>query len=311
MSLHFYYQSSTSEPSLNPPLIPIDSRAFLFGDHAYEVVRTYQQIPFAAEEHFNRLLESLDYLNYTVYPTFETFCKDLHVITKFAYQTLKLSDELYIRIHFGRNPDHRVSLAPDPSLVPLWVYICSPLQSYTEDFNSNGGMRLAMSTVFRNLNTSFSPNAKTGNYLNNMLGCMSAKERGFDDAVFLNPADNTLCEGSTFNIAFIDAKGEMVFMDPGTKPPYLLGITQRVFTDTSGKNKPPWRYEKVTIESAKEFPYAFVLSTTKELQWVSLIEDIQFKEPSKDILEPYFNYFQSYVKNNIQGFQKKLISANA
>ena len=304
MSFHFYYESSSPEPTLTPPTVPIDSRTFLFGDHAYEVLRTYNHIPFCVEEHFDRMLDTLDYLKYSVYPSIDTYCQDMSVITKYAYQTLKLKDELYIRTHFGRSPDQNVKLAPDPTLIPVWVYICSPLQTYVDTHIETHGMRLSVSPYFRHLNTSFSPNAKTGNYLNNMLGSMDAKERGFDDAVFLNPTDGTLCEGSNFNLAFIDDHGEMVFMDPGTLPCYLLGITQRVFTDKTDNDRPPWRYEKVTLQEAKRFPFALALSTTKELQWISTIEDVPFEQPTDTVLKPYRDYFCNIVKQNTAHYQK-------
>ena len=40
----------------------------------------------------------------------------------------------------------------------------------------------------RNAKSALDPRAKTGNYLNNMLGLIEAKREGDDDALFLNAA---------------------------------------------------------------------------------------------------------------------------
>jgi len=308
--MHFFYQSCHREPSLNPIQVPLNSRAFLFGDHVYEVIRTYNHKPFAVEEHFDRMLSSLDYLKYAIFPSLDTLYSDLEVITDFAYKSLKLTDELYIRVHFGRDSDKSVSLKPDPSFKPIWAYICAPLQQYAQQNEDGRGIRFGISPLFRHLYSCFSPNAKTGNYLNNMIGCIDAKERGFDDAVFLNAIDQSICEASTSNIAFMDEKGEMIFIDPTPQPSYLMGITQSLLTQSSNQPHFPWRYEKVTLERAKSFPYAFAISTLREIQWVESIGELQFQHPTHDILSRLNTVFYDIVKHRSTQTQKRTLTQN-
>jgi branched-subunit amino acid aminotransferase/4-amino-4-deoxychorismate lyase len=308
MIFHFYYQSCAPQPDLTPPQVSVHSRAFLFGDHVYEVLRTYRGIPFGIEAHFERLLSSLDYLKYSVYPAFETFQKDLLTLTQWAYQRLGLKDDLYIRVHFGRQADHKIGLYPAPNLVPVWVYYASALQNYCPDHSQE--LRLGVAPVFRNHPLSFSPNAKTGNYLNNMLGHVDAVDRGFNDAVFLSPVDERLVEGSTFNIAFLDAEGTLIFMDPGEVPGYLFGVTQRVFTDTTSPQAPRWRYEPVTLERAREFPYALAISTLREIQWIAQIENIRYQKPPQKLLDPLVNYLHATIEKDLALTQERFSAAS-
>lgn len=301
--MHFFYSSCGAKPTLTPPTVPITSRAFLYGDHVYEVLRTYDGCPFQAEEHYNRMLSSLTYLRYNVFPSFDTFCQDLSVILSFSRRTLQMDNDLYVRVHFGRSPDTQIGLWPDPSLTPIWAYMVAPIDIYLKHYPN--GIRLGVSPLFRHLPESFSPNVKTGNYLNNMIGCIDAKSRGFDDAVFVHPIERFLCEGSTFNLAFLDDNGVLVFPDPAPSAPYLVGVTQRVFTESPIPNPPPYRFEKVTLETASKFRYALTLSTLRELQWVSGIEDKTFSRPPDSWLAPYRNHFKRVVSYNCVSLVKR------
>ena len=51
-----------------------------------------------------------------------------------------------------------------------------------------GGMRLAVTRVRRNPVEALSPDIKSGNYLNNILGVAEAVGIGADDCLMLNPA---------------------------------------------------------------------------------------------------------------------------
>ncbi len=297
--MHFYYVSSTLEPSLTPPSVPITSRAFLFGDHVYESLRTYNKVPFRTQDHYDRMLEGLTYLKHMVYPSYETFCLDLKTITQYAKETLNIKEEIYIRVHFGRLSDAQITLVPDAQLKPLWVYICAPYSTYAvpEKF-SHHGIRLGVSSYKRHHPSAFSPSLKSGNYLNNVLGAVEANERGYDGPLFLNPKNDDLCEGSNFNIAFMTDDGTLVFMDPKHPAVYLEGVTQACFTQGPKATSLPWRYESVTLNDVKRFPYAFALSTTRTLSWVSCIEDIAFKKPPVNLVAPFFKHFETCIEKN-------------
>lgn len=303
--MYFYYESCATRPSPIPPTLPINSRAVLFGDHAYEVLRTYHRVPFAVEAHFERLLSSLIYLKYEIYPAFETLCQDFSRILHYAYHTLHLTDELCIRYHYGRSEDDHLGLYPTQPLNPVWFYICAPLEFYKVAHNPKQGLRLGISPVYRHDPKSFSPNIKTGNYANNMLACIDAKNRGFDDAVFLHNPSRTILEGSTFNIAFLDSDGTLIVPDPHTEKRYLKGITLASLIDT--RPDFPWRIEDIPYESLATYPYCLALSTTKELQWVKNIESHTFHLIPDKFLNPLQTHFKKVIQTDTEKFKQVLM----
>ena len=303
--MYFYYESCGHSPSPIPPTIPINSRSFLFGDHAYEVLRTYRHVPFAAEAHFERLLSSLTYLKYDIYPSFDTLCQDLFKILQYAYHTLHLTDELCIRYHFGRSEDNHIGLYPSTSLNPLWIYICAPLEFYRVRHDPKRGLRLGISPVYRHDPQSFSPNVKTGNYANNMLACIDAKNRGFDDAIFLHGQSRTLLEGSTFNIAFLDLEGTLVVPDPHTENRYLKGITLASLIDTQPNFS--WKFEDISHDKLDKYPYCLALSTTREIQWIGAIESHVFKPIPEKFLAPLQTHFNKVIQADTEKFKGLLV----
>jgi branched-chain amino acid aminotransferase len=302
--MQFYYESCEVSPSPIPPSLPINNRAFLYGDHAYEVIRTYDHIPFAVEKHFERFLSSLHYLKYDVFPAIETFRQDLQKIIHYASDSLKIKDELYIRCLFGRGSDDHVGLNPDPGLKPLWFYICGPLSLYQSQSLVEKGLKLGISSLRRNDPHSFSPNVKTGNYGNNLIGVIDTKQRGFDDAVFLDSTGYHLVEGSTFNLVFISSQGELVVPNPHSPHDrYLKGITLSSLIETNPGFK--WSYQDIEPNQLLNFPHCLALSTTKELLWVNSIEGHKFTQPTKSTLEPFKSHFKSVIQRDSKFHQPR------
>ena len=84
------------------------------------------------------------------------------------------------------------------------------------------GCRLAIVPRLRTDPRSLDPRAKTGNYLNNMLGLIEARRAGADDALFLN-AEGNLTESTTAN-AWIVEEGRI--FTPPLEEGLLEGITR-------------------------------------------------------------------------------------
>jgi branched-chain amino acid aminotransferase len=84
------------------------------------------------------------------------------------------------------------------------------------------GLVLCVTDVRRNSRHAMDPGIKSGNYLNNVLALMEAREKGADDAIMLNEYGH-LTECSTSNLYLV--KGEIVktpCLDCGILP----GITR-------------------------------------------------------------------------------------
>jgi len=193
--------------------VPILDHGFLFGDSVYEVVRTASGRPFMLEEHLDRMRRSAAMIYFEMpWPDAEIRTRMLDLRAALPFQ------ECYFRIVATRGPGP-ISLLPDGCTEP-GLYLIGmdlprfPARLYTE------GCRVAVVRRLRNDPRALDPRAKTGNYLNNMLGLVEARKQGAEDALFLNH-EGHLTEATTAN-AWIVEKGRVV------TPPVAEGLLQGI-----------------------------------------------------------------------------------
>jgi branched-chain amino acid aminotransferase len=204
--------------------IPILDHGFLFGDSVYDVVRTANGRPFMLREHMDRLRRSAGMIY------FELPWDDAEVERRMRELREELgTDECYYRIVATRGPGP-ISLLPDGCDEPGLYVIGRELIRYPERLYREG-CRVAVVHRLRNDPRALDPKAKTGNYLNNMLGLVEAKRQGADDALFLN-AENKLTEATTSNVWIVEG-GRVV--TPTLAEGLLPGITREwLFTALPG-----------------------------------------------------------------------------
>jgi branched-chain amino acid aminotransferase len=195
--------------------VPLLDHGFLFGDSVYDVVRTANRRPFMLEEHMDRLRRSAAMIY------FDLPWSDDEVRRRVAELTGEIGkEECYFRLVATRGPGP-ISLLPDGCDAPALYVIGRELIRFPGSMYT-GGCRVAVVRRLRNDPRALDPRAKTGNYLNNMLGLIEAKRAGADDALFLN-AEEHLTEATTSNVWIVE-KGEVV--TPPTPEGLLPGITR-------------------------------------------------------------------------------------
>jgi branched-chain amino acid aminotransferase len=181
--------------------VPVLDHGFLFGDSVYEVVRTAHGRLFMLTEHLDRMRRSAAMI-YFVLPW-----TDAEIESRLEALRAELgTDEAYFRIIATRGPGP-ISLLPDECAEPGLYLIGRELIRYPERMYTEG-CSVAIVPRLRNDPRALDPRAKTGNYLNNMLGLIEARRAGADDALFLN-AELHLTEGTTSN-AWIVEDGRVV-----------------------------------------------------------------------------------------------------
>jgi branched-chain amino acid aminotransferase len=195
--------------------VPILDHGFLFGDSVYEVVRTGNGRPFQLSEHLARLRRSAALIY------FELPWDEDEIARRIEALGARLAvDEAYYRIIATRGPGPITLLPDECEEAGLYIIgrglIRHPARMYEQ------GCNLAVVRRLRTDPRSLDPRAKTGNYLNNMLGLIEAKRAGADDAVFLN-ADENLTECTTSNIWMVE-EGRVV--TPPLEEGLLQGITR-------------------------------------------------------------------------------------
>jgi branched-chain amino acid aminotransferase len=195
--------------------IPVLDHGFLFGDSVYDVIRSANRRPFMMAEHLDRLRASgaLIYLDLP--------WSDDEIAARIALLHEKLGDvEAYFRIVATRGPGP-LALVPTGCDDPGLYIIARELMTYPEALYSEGCSVRVVSRQ-RNSQQALDPRAKTGNYLNNMLGLVEAQRDGADDALFLN-ADGDLTEATTSNLWVVE--GQRV-VTPPLGAGLLAGITR-------------------------------------------------------------------------------------
>jgi branched-chain amino acid aminotransferase len=196
--------------------VPVLDHGFLFGDSVYEVVRSANGRSFMLEEHLDRMRLSAAMIY------FELPWADAEIERRLQELRARLgADECYFRIIATRGPGP-ISLLPDGCDRPGLYLIACDLIRYPERMYSEG-CTVAVVHRLRNDPRALDPRAKTGNYLNNMLGMIEAKEAGADDALFLNQ-DHHLTEATTSNVWVVE-NGKVI------TPPLAAGILAGITRD--------------------------------------------------------------------------------
>lgn len=194
--------------------VPILDHGFLFGDSVYDVVRTANGRPFMLTEHMDRLRRSAAMIY------FDPPWSDDEVAARLAQLHEALGGECYFRIIATRGPGP-ISLSPEGCDTPALYIIGRGLIRYPARMYQDG-CSVAVVPRLRTDARALDPRAKTGNYLNNMLGLIEARKTGADDALFLN-AEGLLTEAPTSNVWLVEG-GRVV--TPRLSAGLLPGITR-------------------------------------------------------------------------------------
>lgn len=194
--------------------ISVFDHGFLYGDGAFEGIRSYQRLVFKLKEHIQRLFETAHTLMITIPLTQEQMIETV-------VDTLKENklDDAYIRVIVTRGEG---DLGLDPQKCdgkPGMIIIADKITLYPEALYQKGLEIITVPTV-RNHPEALNPQLKSLNYLNNILAKIEANTSGFSEAIMLD-AHGFVAECTGDNI-FIVKKGHLLTPSQGL----LRGITR-------------------------------------------------------------------------------------
>jgi len=234
--------------------ISVLDHGFLFGDSVYEVIRTHGRRPFRLLEHFERLSRSAEGIRLPL-PSRERLLEDLY---RTAEQVQ--ADELYLRLIVTRG----VGPSPLPDLAdfgpPGIVVLAAPLPPVSP-VTLERGYALALVDIRRNPPEALNPAYKTGNYLNNLLAMLEAKDEQADEAILLNTRGE-LTEGTRSNV-FLVQQGTV--STPPLEAGLLAGVTRHEVLELCKQSGVPAREGRLTPEDLRTTDEVFITSTTKGL----------------------------------------------
>jgi branched-chain amino acid aminotransferase len=222
--------------------IPATDAGLLRGDGVFEVIRVYDGVPFALDEHLRRLERSASNLRLPL---------DVEAVRADAWRLLA---------HAGAGPDHEL----------LRIVV------------TRGGRRLLMTEpmpeqpdVIRLASVTYSPTrildgVKSLSYGANMLASRLARERGADEALLVTPHGHVL-EAPTSSIFWV--AGGSLFTPPLDEH-ILASITRAVVISVTRAVE-----RSCTLEELLEAEEAFLASTTREVQPVAAVDGRSFEAP--------------------------------
>jgi branched-chain amino acid aminotransferase len=222
-------------------MIPATDEGLLRGDGVFEVIRVYDGLPFAFDDHLARLGRSAANLRLPI---------DLESVRADANRLLAQA---------GPGPDHealRIVLTRGGRRLLL-----------TEPLHVTPG-RIRLGTI------TYSPTrvldgVKSLSYGGNMLASRLAREQGFDEALLVTPHGRVL-EAPTSSIFWVQ-DGQV--MTPPLDEHILASITRAAVIELTGAIEQP-----CTLELLAKAQEAFLASTIREVQPIAAIDEVTFDE---------------------------------
>ena len=250
--------------TLTPPEeanVSVFDRGFLYGDSIYEVVLTYDKVPFLLDEHLARLQRSATGIGMKIQYS-------SNQIKRYVEEGLEKMehDRLYIRIIITRGAG-KISLDPSQSDGQNLFIIFKTLDQPDSSLYSKG-VKLVSTDIIRNSKDNIDPGVKSGNYLNNVLALQEAKAKGGYDAIMLNSLGN-VTESSTANIWMVE-KGH--YITPPLSAGLLGGITRAKIIELGNEANKKMIEEDFNLERLKLASEVFITSSTRELMPVIQVD---------------------------------------
>jgi len=200
--------------SVGSPGVAALDRGLLYGDGLFETIRAYDGVPFLFEAHIERLNRSAAELRICDGLDPSALRQDVEKLL--ARNGLR---DAYLRITLTRGI-HTGPLELQPAERPTTCVVARPLHLPPPE-RYDPGTRCVLAS-FRRSAESPLPRHKTLNYLENLLARTEARQRGADDAIFLNTRGE-VAEATSSNI-FLVLGGQLV--TPSLEANILPGVTR-------------------------------------------------------------------------------------
>lgn len=245
------------ELPLEDVLVPVQDRAFFFGDAVYEAIRVYGGRAWLCQEHFARLSRSLELMRIEV---------DLAVVEQRTQETLEHSGVanglIYIQVTRGAAP--RTHYFPPEGTVPNVLVSVSELEGDPYAHLRTSGAKVITHEDLRWARRDI----KTVNLLGNCMAAQAAREAGCAEAILIS-ADGSLTEGTHTNL-FGVSNGQLLTSPTGHH--ILPGITRSLVLRLAERAQVPVMERPLTIENVYTVDELFLTGTTTEILAVTEVD---------------------------------------
>lgn len=224
-------------------------RGFLFGDAVYEVLRVYQGKPWLADDHFRRLVRSLEAIRIHGIDVERLRRRMLDTIAAGPFQEATA----YLQITRGAAP--RAHPFPAKATPLEFLYVKEFHDPYEETRRTGGAVITQPDVRWGRCDI------KSTNLLANVLAMQAAKEAGCLEALLYLP-DGTLTEGT--HTSFFGVLHGTLLTAPNSNA-ILPGITRGLVLRLAERAGVPVREHVLKREDLAEVSELFLTGTTTEV----------------------------------------------
>ena len=242
-----------------------------YGYAVFEGIKSYKTTNgtriFKAKEHYERLKRSAELM---LMP-FEYSAQEMVDIT---YQLLELNglSNAYIRPIVICSPNMSLSKGKK-------TYLAIEAWNWDNGYLANE-MRVMTSSYERPNPKAFLVEAKvSGHYVNSILACQEAKDKGFDEAIVLD-ADGNVAESSGANV-FFEKEGKLYTAPKGS---ILPGITRATVFEICDNLGIPFEEKLFKPEEMRGADAGFFCGTAAEVVALDSMDKVPFKLKWEDSL---------------------------
>jgi branched-chain amino acid aminotransferase len=243
--------------------VSVFDRGFLYGDSAFEVMRTYRRRAFRERDHLERLERSCERLLLPI----TSGPKEWSAIVQRTVEASNLP-ECNVRVMVTRGVGPMgldLSEARSPSLLCFAL----PLHILPPEVYENG-VAVGLSHAARATDGTRAVGAKTSNYLGSVLALHEVKKSGAHEAIIVG-SSGEIVEGATSNV-FIVRDGELA--TPPIEAGILAGITRKTVIELAtdlGMKVHEVQLHPHDLYRAEE---VFITSTVREIVPVVRVDDV-------------------------------------
>lgn len=243
--------------------ISVFDRGFLFGDSAFEVMRTYGGVPFRLGDHLARLQLSCERLLIPLSVSSEALETEVG-----AVMSASGLEEVYIRIVVTRGSGP-IGIIIDGSMTPSVLVYALPMSlPPIEDYES--GVAVALARIGRPTDGTSAEGAKASNYLGSVLAVHEVRQRGCVEAIIVGGGGQVI-EGATSNVFAVH---DGVVITPPSRVGILEGITRRTvmeLCESAGRSCREQQMHPRDLYTADE---VFITSSIREVMPVVRVDDV-------------------------------------
>ena len=243
--------------------VSIFDRGFVYGDAAYDALRTYGHQPIRLTEYVDRFFQSLDYLGIDPGVTREQLADIARLVLATNLPLIGEHEEYQVVMRCTRGGNYQTDpLTPGPAtLIVQTPTFRIDAAAYRQ------GVDLLVTSIRRVPAVAVSPKPKTHARLNNVLADIEVRRRDPRARSLLLDIGGNVCEGSSYNIAAV-LDGAIV----SPKDNCLEGLAMKLVVELAKKVGIPARYDDLSLLDLYNASEAFITGTSNGMLPVRTVD---------------------------------------